>query len=255
MTDRLAGKVALITGAGNGIGRITARLFASESASVVISDRLEADLKETERLITSEGGKVTTILCDVTKAAQVQASVNLSLETYGKLNILVNNAGIGRNPARITELSEEDWDITLNVNLKGVFLGMKYAIPAMKKQGGSIINLASVAGIVGTPKLSAYGASKAGVIQLSKTAALEWARYGIRVNAVCPSWTKTNMVDLFTNATPNPQATEQGMASAIPLGRLGQPEEIANAILFLASDDSSFITGATLPVDGGLAAM
>jgi NAD(P)-dependent dehydrogenase (short-subunit alcohol dehydrogenase family) len=255
MTDRLAGKVALITGAGNGIGRITARLFASEGANVVISDRLEADLKETERLVASEGGKVTAIVCDVTKASQVQASVNLSLETYGKLNILVNNAGIGRNPARITELSEEDWDITLNVNLKGVFLGMKYAIPAMKQEGGSIINLASVAGIVGTPKLSAYGASKAGVIQLSKTAALEWARYGIRVNAVCPSWTKTNMVDLFANSTPNPQATEQGMASAIPLGRLGQPEEIANAILFLASDDSSFITGATLPVDGGLTAM
>ncbi|MEI7553935.1 SDR family NAD(P)-dependent oxidoreductase [Candidatus Chlorohelix sp.] len=255
MGDRLEGKVALITGAGNGIGRITARLFASEGASVVISDRLDADLRETERLIASDGGSVTAIVCDVTNAAQVQASVNLALETYGKLNILVNNAGIGRNPARITELSEEDWDITLNVNLKGVFLGMKYAIPAMKQEGGSIINLASVAGIVGTPKLSAYGASKAGVIQLSKTAALECARYGIRVNAVCPSWTKTNMVDLFTNSTPNPQATEQGMANAIPLGRLGHPEEIANAILFLASEESSFITGATLPVDGGLTAM
>jgi NAD(P)-dependent dehydrogenase (short-subunit alcohol dehydrogenase family) len=131
---------------------------------------------------------------------------------------------------------------------------MKYCIPLMRAQGGSIVNLASVAGIIGTPKLGPYGASKAGVIQLSKTAALEWARYGIRVNAVCPSWTKTSMVDSFTSSTQNPNATENSLRDAIPLGRLGQPAEISNLILFLASDESSFITGVTLPADGGLSA-
>ncbi len=254
MGDRLQGKVALITGAGNGIGRQTALLFSKEGANVVLTDLLEDAVHETVRLVKEAGGEAAGIMADVTVAEQVETSVKFALASFGKLDILINNAGAGRPPVRLTEQSEEDWDFTLDVNLKGVFLGLKYGIPALKASGGSVVNLASAAGLRGTPKLGPYGAAKAGVVQLTKTAALEWARYGIRVNAVCPSWTKTNMVDALLNTTPDPAQTEQRMIHEIPLGRLGQPHEIANAILFLASEESSFITGAILPVDGGLAA-
>jgi NAD(P)-dependent dehydrogenase (short-subunit alcohol dehydrogenase family) len=252
---RLEGKVALITGGGNGIGRVTAQLFAKEGASVVITDKIEAAAHETARLLTQAGGKAIALTVDVTNAAEMEASVRQAVETFGKLNILINNAGLGSPTASIPNLSVEDWDLTMNVNVKGVFFGLKYAIPAIiAAGGGSIVNLASVAGIVGTPGMAAYGASKAAVIQLTKTAALENATKGVRVNAVCPAWTKTNLVDQLVAQARHPENAEERLVAGVPLGRLGQPSEIAQAILYLASDESSFVTGTALTLDGGLTA-
>jgi len=255
MTERLQGKVALITGGGNGIGRETAQLFAHEGASVVISDKDEAAAHETARMITEAGGHAIAIAADVTNATQMEASVVLAVQTFGKLNILVNNAGMGTPMSNLTRVNEEDWDLTMNVNVKGVFFGLKYGIPAIiQAGGGSIINIASVAGIVATPGMAAYGASKAAVIQLTKTAAIECATKNVRVNAVCPAWTKTNMVTQLMSSSREPEKAEGRLIDTVPLGRLGQTNDIAQAILYLASDDSSFMTGTTMVLDGGLTA-
>lgn len=254
MGDRLQGKVALITGAGNGIGREAARLFASEGANIVVADKVEDAAYETVRMITEAGGRAVAITADVTQEAEVKASVELATETFGKLDILLNNAGIGTGRGRIPDISEADWDLTFNVNVKGVFFGMKYAIPAMiAAGGGSIVNTASAAGLVGTATMAAYGASKAAVIQLTKTAAVEWAKRNIRVNAVCPAWTKTNMVDQLVASINRPDA-EQRLLDQVPLGKMGHVSDIAQAMLYFASDASAFVTGVALPLDGGLTA-
>ncbi len=253
MTEKLQGKVALITGAGNGIGRQTALLFASEGAAVVVADYKEEAARETVDLITQAGGRAAAVAADVSKAEEVQFMVEFAVKTFGKLSILINNAGVGTTLASISKITEEDWDWTVNVNMKGVWLGMKYGIPALQAAGGgTIVNLASAAGIVGTPAMGAYGASKAGVIQLTKTAALECAKQNIRVNAVCPAFTRTNMVDQLIDNSRNPERAEQSLISNIPIGRLGEAIEIARAIFYLASDDSSFTTGHALVLDGGL---
>lgn len=254
MGNRLQGKVALITGAGNGIGREAARLFASEGASIVVADKVEDAAHETVRMITNEGGKAVAITTDVTQEADVKASVELATETFGKLDILLNNAGVGTGRARIPDVNEADWDFTFNVNVKGVFFGLKYAIPAMVANGGgSIVNTASVAGLVATATMAPYGASKAAVIQLTKTAAVEWAKRNIRVNCVCPTWTKTNMVDQLIASINRPDA-EQRLLDQVPLGKMGHVSDIAQAMLYLASDESAFVTGIALPLDGGLTA-
>ncbi len=255
MTEKLQGKVALITGGGNGIGRETAQLFAREGASVVVSDKDETAAHQTARMITEAGGQAVAIAVDVTNAAQMEASVVLAVQTFGKLNILVNNAGMGTPMSNLTRVNEEDWDLTMNVNVKGVFFGLKYGIPAIVQAGGgSIINIASVAGIVATPGMAAYGASKAAVIQLTKTAAIECATKNVRVNAVCPAWTRTNMVAQLMSSSREPEKAEGRLIDTVPLGRLGQTNDIAQAILYLASDDSSFMTGTTMVLDGGLTA-
>jgi NAD(P)-dependent dehydrogenase (short-subunit alcohol dehydrogenase family) len=257
MTNRLTGKVALITGAGSGIGRAMARLFAHEGASVVAGDINQSNNAETVRLIEADGADVGTALpisLDVTSAQQIETAIQTTLDCFGHLDILCNNAGIGEQHTSILELPESEWDRVYSINVKGVFLGIKYAAAAMIRSGrsGSIINTASVAGIVGDPGYTAYASSKAACIHLSKTAALELARSHIRVNAIAPAFTHTPMVDEMVSTHRDPARALQKLGNIIPLGRLGTPEEIANAALFLASDESSFMTGAVLVLDGGL---
>lgn len=244
---RLQGKVAIVTGAGSGIGKATAMLFASEGAEVVCADIAGADKTAGEI-----GASAIAVSVDVSKAADIQAMVNAAKDRFGRLDVVFNNAGIEGEQAPTADCSEENFDRVIAVNLKGVFLGMKYAIPVMLETGGgAIINNASVAGLVGFPNIPAYGASKGGVVQLSKTAALEYATQGIRVNAICPGVIWTPMVERFTGST---EEGRREFSMLEPVERMGKPEEVAAMVLFLASDESSFVTGAALPVDGGFVA-
>lgn len=254
MTDRLKSKVALITGAGSGIGRAMALLFAHEGASIVVADINADGSAETVQMIEKQGGTAFPVSVNVTKGEEVAAAVQATLDHFGALNVLCNNAGVGEQRAAITDLAESEWERVFAINAKGVFLGIKYGAAAMIKagQGGSIINTASVAGIVGNPGYVAYASSKAACIHITRTAALEMARYNVRVNAIAPAFTATPMVDAMVSTHRDPQRALQKLGSVIPLGRLGTPEEIANAALYLASDESSFTTGAVLVLDGGL---
>ena len=250
--DRLNGKVAVITGAGSGIGRATAKLFAKEGAKVVVADIASEGGQETVSMIKGEGGEGTFVNVDVSKAADVEIMVKTAVEKYGKLDILFNNAGIEGTMAVTHESTEANWDRVIDVNLKGVWLGMKYGIAQMIKQGGGIVvSTASVAGLVGFVGIPAYNASKGGVIQLTKTAALEYAKQNIRVNCVCPGVIATPMIDRFTGGD---EEARKSFEALEPCGRLGLPEEIAQAVLFLSSDEACFITGVAFPVDGGFVA-
>ncbi|QGP93126.1 Dihydroanticapsin 7-dehydrogenase [Neomoorella glycerini] len=251
---RLAGKVAIITGAGSGIGRASALAFAREGARVVAADINEETCRATVEAIKERGGRAVAVRVDVTKAADCQRMVNTALEHFGKLDVLFNNAGIN-HAARLHETLEEDWDRVLAVNLKSIFLCSKYAIPALiQNGGGSIINTASPAGLVGLRGLAAYCASKGGVISLSKNMALDYAPYNIRVNYICPGVIYTPMTQAIIATHEDPQKFEEEYSKMRPLGRFGKPEEIANAAVFLASDESSFMTGASIVMDGGFTA-
>ncbi|MEO7022051.1 MAG: SDR family NAD(P)-dependent oxidoreductase [Ktedonobacteraceae bacterium] len=254
MVERLKGKVALITGAGSGIGRAMAMLFAREGARIVAGDLNAQSNAETVRKIEEQGGTAFAVSLNVTVAQEVAAAVQATLERFGALHILCNNAGIGEKRTFILDLDESEWERVFATNAKGVFLGIKYGAAAMLKtgQGGSIINTASVAGIVGNPGSVAYSTSKAACIHLTRTAALELARSHIRVNAIAPAFTATPMVDAMLSTHRDPERARQTLGNLIPLGRLGTAEEIANAALYLASDESSFTTGAVLVLDGGL---
>jgi NAD(P)-dependent dehydrogenase (short-subunit alcohol dehydrogenase family) len=244
---RLKNKVALITGASSGIGRATALLFGKEGASVVVVDIASEKGKETVQLIRSRGQEATFIQADVSKAADMEKAVKGCVEKYGKLDILFNNAGVPQECA-IVEMGEDEWDHVINVNLKGVFLGSKYAIPKMVKQGGGvIINTASTLGLIAEPNCAAYCASKGGVIALTRALAVECAPYNIRVNCICPGPIATPMI------LKEPQ--QEVDVSYVPFKRLGKPEEIAYAALFLASDESTYVTGSTLVIDGGTMAV
>lgn len=254
MAGRLEGKVAFITGGGGGIGRETAVLFGREGATVAVADLNEANLAETVRLVKETGSLALSFTLDVTNSAQLKAAVDETAERYGRFDVIFNNAGIGHTYGNVLQHSEEEWDRVMDVNLKAVFLGMKHGGAAMLKfgNGGSIISTASVGGVVGYAGYAAYGASKAGVIHLTKTAALELARHNIRVNAIAPTFTETNLVDALIGGLQDKERGKQKLANVIPLGRLGKPLEIAQGALYLASDESSFMTGATLVLDGGL---
>lgn len=252
---KLDGKVAIITGAGSGIGRATAILFAREGARVIVADWVAAAGEETVAEIKANRGEASFVQVDVSKAAEVEEMVRLTVEMYGRLDILFNNAGLTL-PARITETSEEVWQKSLDVNLKGVMLGCKYAIPEMQKiGGGSIINTASMLGLVASPGQAPYCAAKGGVVLLTKQVAIDYARNNIRVNCICPSEVDTPMHRKFIEESPDPEATKKRLLERIPLNRVAQPEEIASVALFLASVDSAYVTGAALPVDGGLTAL
>lgn len=252
MPAKLENKVAIVTGAASGIGRATALLFAGEGAKLVAADW---DKEQGERVaedILERGGDAIFVKTDVSSPEDVKHLVAKAVGVYGHLDVIFNNAGIEGEQAQTADCSLDNWDRVIGINLKGVFLGMKYAIPEMLKNGGgAIINNASVAGIVGFQGIPAYCASKGGVIQLTKTAALEYAKQGIRVNAICPGVILTPMVERFVGS--NEQA-QKAFESMEPVGRFGRPEEVAQLALFLASEDSSFCTGAPFVVDGGLVA-
>jgi NAD(P)-dependent dehydrogenase (short-subunit alcohol dehydrogenase family) len=243
---KLAGKVALITGAGSGIGRATALLFSKEGASIVVDDIVPRGGQQTVGMIKKAGGQAVFVEADVSQSDGVQQMVGVTLDTYGHLDILFNNAGVMGEYVMTAETPEQVWDDIIATNLKGVFLGSKYAIPIMLSQGGGvIINTASTAGMIGLPGLPAYCASKAGVIQLTKTMALEYADKNIRINCICPGGIMTPMSAGFDSNNPPPFRQSQAMR------RFGQPEEVAKVALYLASDDSSFVTGTSAVVDGG----
>ena len=249
MEKDLQGKVAIVTGGTSGIGRDAAVLFARAGARVAVAGRREAEGRETIDLIRAAGGEGLFVKTDVSRAAEVQALVQKTAEKFGRLDVAFNNAGIEGNWLPIAEQPEEDWDRTIAINLKGVWLCLKYEVQQMLKQGGggAIVNMASVGGLMGSAGGATYSASKHGVIGLTKSAALECARSGIRVNAVCPAVIETPMAERLFG---EPEV-EKHMRAMHPMGRFGTPEEIAEAVLWMCSPRSAFMTGQYIVLDGG----
>ncbi|SDF05074.1 glucose 1-dehydrogenase [Thalassobaculum litoreum] len=254
--DRLAGKTALITGGASGIGRAIAEIFVEQGATVVIAD-IDA---ERGTAVASQIG-ATFALLDVRDEDGWQRVTTETLDRHGRLDVLVNNAGTGGSGGSIEDASVDDWDRVMDINAKGVFLGCKYGVATMKANeapsGGSIVNMSSIAGLVGAPAIPVYSASKGAVRLLTKSVALHCAKkgYGIRCNSVHPSYTDTPMVDRMVDGHHNPERLRQAIVAAAPLGRIGAPADVAGAVLYLASDDSAFVTGTELTVDGGICAM
>lgn len=251
---RLENKVALVTGAASGIGAATVRLFAQEGASVVLAD-VQDDLgRAVAAEISTAGGTAHYVHADVSASEDVAGMMQATIDRFGRLDILYNNAGLARGGS-ITEIAEDDWDLVIDVDLKSIYLGCKYAIPRMREHGGAIISTASVAGLRGSPGLHAYGAAKAGVINLTRSIAAEAGQYGIRVNCVCPGIISTPIWGAMGQLPPEARAEMlRRMGEGVLLGRVGQPEEVAKVILFLASEEASYVTGAAIVVDGGLTA-
>ena len=250
MSVDLDGKVALVTGGGSGIGRASSLIYARDGARVVVVDLNVESGEETVQLIKEAGGEAALVHADVSKAADAQRMVDRAVALYGRLDCAFNNAGVGGRDRNLTaDYSEEDWDRVIGINLKGVWLCMKTEIPQMLKQGGgAIVNTASIAGLVGIRGTCAYIASKHGVAGLTKAAALEYAESGIRVNAVCPGYIHTPLTQPIFDRF---QGMEELVVARHPMGRLGEPHEIAEAVVWLSSDAASFVTGHTMTVDGG----
>jgi NAD(P)-dependent dehydrogenase (short-subunit alcohol dehydrogenase family) len=245
-----AGKVAFVTGAASGIGRAAALAFAREGASVVVADVLEQGNQETARMIEEQGGRALAVRCDVTRSEDVKAALHQAVDAFGRLDVAFNNAGV--EPKKLVptaEVEEEEWDRIISIDLRGVFLCTKHEIALMLEQGGgAIVNTSSGAGIIGIRGNPAYTAAKHGVIGLTRAAALDYAASNIRINAVCPGYIDTPMMSRFTGGTSDGRAR---VISEEPIGRMGRPEEIANAVLWLCSDAASFTVGHALIVDGG----
>ena len=248
---RLSDKVSVITGAGSGIGRAAAVLFAREGARVVVADIKREAAEETSRMIRGAGGEATAVEVDVTDGEKVQQVFRQTLAAYGRLDVLVNNAGYGF-AATVEQTDEADWDRLMAVNLKGVFLGCKYGIPIMRRGGGgAIVNTASTVAMVGIESRAAYCASKGGVAALTRAMALDHVRDNIRVNCVAPGTIETPYFTEIFAKSPDPSSLRKTLEARQAMNRLGKPEEVAHAMLYLASDESSFITGTMLVVDGG----
>jgi len=252
---KLDNKVALITGGGSGIGKATSLLFAQEGARIAIADWVEDQARAVVAEIKQKGGEAIATKTDVSKAADAERMVSETVRAFGKLDILYNNAGIG-DAKLLHTMTEEEWDRTIDVDLKGVFLGCKYALPEMMKRGGVILSTASIAGIEGIRRMPHYCAAKAGVILLTKSMAMDYAEYGIRVNCICPGGIGTPLFETgYENLTPERKERALKAFTALHLlNRIGHPEEIATTALFLCSDDASFITGQAIVVDGGYTA-
>jgi NAD(P)-dependent dehydrogenase (short-subunit alcohol dehydrogenase family) len=245
---RLKGKIAIVTGGGSGIGRSAAIRFASEGAKVSVADVDTIGGEETVRLIRESGADAIFIKTDVKDSNQIKTLINTTTVTFGGLHILVNNAGIGHSEVRSVDLAEDEWDHVIDINLKGVYLGIKYGVPELiKSGGGAIINTSSLLGLKGKKYQAAYNSSKAGVVLLTQNAALEYGKHNIRVNAIAPGVIDTKIIDGWKQD----ERKWPVISKANALGRIGTPDEVANAIFFLASDEASFITGTTLSVDGG----
>jgi len=243
------GKVAFVTGAGGGIGRATALAFAREGACVVVADISEQNLRETARLIEGLSGRALAVRCDVTRVEDVKSALERTIETFGRLDVAFNNAGSEQPITATADLTEEEWDRIVGINLRGVFLCMKYEIPLLLKQGGgAIVNTSSGAGVKGFKGQAAYAAAKHGVIGLTKSAALDYAQSNIRINAVCPGIIATPMMQRFTGGTPE---GEQRVIAQEPVGRMGMPEEIAAAVVWLCSEPAAFVIGHAMVIDGG----
>jgi NAD(P)-dependent dehydrogenase (short-subunit alcohol dehydrogenase family) len=254
MPGQAEDKVALVTGGASGIGRATALTFAREGAKLIIADLNKDGGHQSVHMITEQGGEATFVHVDVTQAQAVEALISKAVETYGRLDCAHNNAGIGSRPrVLLHELPEESWDRVIDINLKGVWLCMKYELIQMRKQSAwTIVNTASIMGLVGSwSRSGAYNASKHGVVGLTKTAALEYATSGIRVNAICPGYIR---IPLLESLLTNQPEMEAQIVARHPVGRMGKPEEIAEAVVWLCSDAASFVTGHTMTVDGGYVA-
>ncbi|MEM7347594.1 MAG: SDR family oxidoreductase [Chloroflexota bacterium] len=252
MNYAFEGRVALVTGGASGIGRESALAFAKAGATVVVSDINEIGGAETVQMIRSMSGQAKFIRANIVNQDEVAALIKETVDTYERLDFALNNAGVEGVRARTVDYPEDAWHQVIDINLNGVWYCMKHEIPQMMAQGqGVIVNLASIAGLVGSPGLSAYAASKHAVVGLTKTAALEYVRKGVRINAVCPGYTDTPMVQRMKSADP---AYAERLTNAIPARRWGKPEEIAAAVMYLCSDEAGFITGHTMVLDGGIVA-
>jgi len=253
-TARLKDKVALITGAASGIGRAAALRFAMEGARVVVADIQDTMGEDTATTIRAAGGDATFVHADVSRAADAEAMVEAAVARFSRLDILFNNAGVGKH-IPFEALTEAEWDRIVDINLRGVFLGCRYGVPALRRAGGGVIlNTASQSGLQGHPNNQAYCAAKAGVINFTRSLAKDLARHNIRVNAICPGGTDTPILRGYIPAGESPDYVARMLAPRTPFGRLARPEEIAAAALFLVSDDASFISGVALPVDGAASA-
>lgn len=251
---RLKNKVALITGGGTGIGRACAELFAREGAGVVVAGRRREPLEEVSGSITAVGGRCLAQPCDVSQAAEVERLLARVLGEFGGLNVVVNSAGLWR-AGTAEETSEADWDALMRVNLKGVFLVSRMAIPVLRRAGGgSIINISSILGLVGMKRRVAYAASKGGVTLLTKAMALDHGPDKIRVNCICPGIVETDMIRGILSQSADPEAERQRRVEQLAVGRIGQPEDVAHLALYLASDESAWLTGAAIPLDAGFTA-
>jgi NAD(P)-dependent dehydrogenase (short-subunit alcohol dehydrogenase family) len=251
---RVKGKVTIITGGADGIGKETALLFGREGARLVIADYDSEKVAQIENLLKERGIESFFIKTDIRNSAEVQQMAELAIKRFGRIDILVNNAGAA-GAVPVVELTEDNWDRIVDTNLKGVYLCCKYIIPKMIQGGGGVIvNMASVLAFIGRARASAYNAAKGGVVALTKNMALDYVANNIRINAVCTGFVDTDLVRRYVNASENPAKTYEELVQLHPMGRLAKPEEIAYSVLFLASDESSFITGSSLIIDGGYSA-